>query len=296
MTVDKKVCAVIITFRPEQDAIEGFRLLRSQVHDLVVVDNGSESGMVERFRAASHELDFTLIEVGKNIGIAAAQNIGIEWAVARECMFAIFFDQDSTISEGFVAKMLHCLESDPRKERTAIVVPRYRDKRSGDTLVSRYTSDGNLELAMSSGSLIPVNLFEKIGKFKEELFIDYVDYEFSLRARSAGYVIRECHEALLLHEPAKPQRHQLFGLLPVTTASYSALRRYYLARNLVWMVQTFASRYPLICLRFVRNFVTDSLKIVLVEDGMWVKSHASMRGILDGLRGRMGRTWNSDLR
>ena len=291
MTADKKLCAIIVTFHPEQDAIEGFRLLRSQVDDLVVVDNGSESEMVERFRASSHELNFKLIEVGENIGIAAAQNIGIEWAAAQECTAVMFFDQDSAVPEGFVAKMLHCFESDPKKERTAILVPKYRDKRSGDAPVSRYTSDGDLELAMSSGSFILVNLFEEIGKFKEDLFIDYVDYEFSLRARSAGYAIRECEEAVLLHEPAKPQRRRLLGLLPVTTANYSAFRRYYRARNLIWMVQTFASRYPLICLRFVRNFVTDSVKIVLVEDEMWVKSHASMRGILDGLRGRMGRTW-----
>jgi rhamnosyltransferase len=291
MIADKKVCAIIVTFHPEQDPIEGFRLLRSQVHDLVIVDNGSESEMVERFRAASNELDFKLIEVGKNIGIAAAQNIAIEWAAAQECTFVMFFDQDSTFPEDFVARMVHCRESDPKKERTGIVVPKYRDKRSGDVLLSRRTSGGNLELAMSSGSLILVSLFKEIGNFKEDLFIDYVDYEFSLRARSAGYVIRECQEAVLLHEPANPQRHRLFGLLTVTTANYSAFRRYYLARNLVWMVKTFASQYPLICFRFVRNFVTDSVKIVLVEDDMWVKSYASMRGILDGLRGRMGRTW-----
>ncbi|MCV5831057.1 hypothetical protein OFN28_30780, partial [Escherichia coli] len=39
---------------------------------------------------------------------------------------------------------------------------------------------------IASGSLIPVDVFEKIGGMDDSLFIDYVDVEWSLRARYQG--------------------------------------------------------------------------------------------------------------
>ncbi|END16895.1 putative rhamnosyltransferase domain protein, partial [Escherichia coli P0301867.8] len=40
---------------------------------------------------------------------------------------------------------------------------------------------------MSSGSLTKVDVFKKIGLFDEDLFIDYVDYEWGWRALEKNF-------------------------------------------------------------------------------------------------------------
>ncbi len=77
------VCAVIVSFRPRREDLGNLARVRPQVEHLVVVDNGSPEEQLHLLRAASHELDFALIENGQNLGIAAALNVGVKWAQAN---------------------------------------------------------------------------------------------------------------------------------------------------------------------------------------------------------------------
>ncbi|CAN5534587.1 rhamnosyltransferase [soil metagenome] len=285
----KRVCAIIVTWQPGPAVAGELARLVSQVDGLVVVDNGSHSDLLSDIRSSSSESGFELIELHENLGLAAAQNRGIAWAQTHGFELTLFFDQDSVIPSNFVRTIVTFYDEGQSRRSLAIVAPAYRDSRLGTDLVALRTADGGLALAMCSGSLIPMTIFRNLGVFQEDLFIDYVDYEFSLRARSAGYVLKECSAAVLLHAPADPQRKLLFSLLPVTTANYSAFRRYFLSRNLIWMVRHYGVRFPVICLRFVFNFLKDSVKIALVEEESSAKLLASLRGIGDGLRGKMGR-------
>lgn len=284
-----RVCSVVVTFHPGDVLVGGLREMRAQSQGMVLVDNGSDAEELAVLRQASRDLDFRLIEAGENLGIAAAQNLGIAWAQAEQFDFVLFFDQDSAIPAAFVETLVDFFETEAHSHRVAIVVPRYRDSRLGHLLDAPHTPDGDLELAMSSGALIPIPVFDRLGNFEDSLFIDYVDYEFSLRARSAGYSLSECPTAILQHAPADPQRSKLFGLLGVTSANYGPFRRYFLARNLVWMLRNYGLQFPAINLQFLLNFFKDSAKVLLVESDSWSKTAASLRGLADGLRNRMGK-------
>ena len=118
------VCAVIVTFRPKADALENLAKVRPQVQGLVVVDNGSSAEALAPFRAAIGDLDFTLIENGENLGIATALNIGVRWAQSKDYEFVALFDQDSTVSEGFIETMLSKYRSQIEPDIYAIVTPK----------------------------------------------------------------------------------------------------------------------------------------------------------------------------
>ena len=56
---------------------------------------------------------------------------------------------------------------------------------------------------MQSGNLVNAAADEKLGDYKEEYFIDCVDYEYCLRAKRYGtYRIVQCGSAVLKHQPA----------------------------------------------------------------------------------------------
>lgn len=282
------LCAVVVTYRPSRDVIANLAMVRSQVHGLVVVDNGSSESELQFLLDASADLNFALIPNRKNLGIAAALNQGVRHAELEGYNKVILFDQDSVVTHGFIATMLQYYLDNPRRDRLAMLVPRYVDRRSGIPLPAKYVRGGGLGLSMCSGNLMPISVFREQGWFREELFIDYVDYEYCLRVRSCGYLIEECSAALLMHAPADPQLHRLFGLVPVRTANYSAFRRYFLERNMVWIVRKYGRMYPVLCINMFFNSVKDCIKILLVEDNRWEKLYCSLRGLSDGVRGRMG--------
>jgi len=288
--VANQTCAVVITFHPDEEVFKNIEKLRGQVQALVVVDNGSLPESLTLLRRASVETQFHLIENGENLGIATALNIGIRWAEHNTYPWVILFDQDSTITDAFMETMLRAYETHPHRDSLAILVPRYVDQRLGSPIPPILAKSGTLEAAMTSGSLMRISSFLQHGPLEDGLFIDAVDYEYSLRVRCNGYLISECPQAVLLHSPGTPKVHTLFGMYLFQTSNYTPIRRYYQMRNYTWIARRYWKKYPHFCLKLVISNMTNLIKILFAEDRKWEKYCYSTVGILDGLRGRMGKT------
>jgi rhamnosyltransferase len=285
-----RICAVVVTFHPDEDVLENLYKLRDQVDGLVVVDNGSSPQSIALLRRASSEIQFELIENGENLGIATALNIGIRWVERNDYHWVILFDQDSAVTDGFIATMIHAYETHPQSDRLGILVPRYVDKRSGNRIPAPLTRKGEIEIATTSGSLMLVSSFLAHGLFVDDLFIDSVDYEYSLRLRSDGYLLEECQEAVLLHSPGTPKIHRFFGIYLFQTSNYSPIRRYYQERNKIWVARKYWRKCPDSCLKLFSFSLNALVKIILAENQKWDKCYSFSMGIVDGFRGRMGRT------
>jgi len=287
--ISDNVCAVVVTFHPDSDVLENLSNVHQQVHRVVVVDNGSSSESITPIRAASSRIGFHLIENGENLGIATALNIGIRYAQCVGAEWVLLFDQDSTVTPGFTEAMLRGFASSRWGKQLAILVPRYVDKRLGGTIPGISVKDGGLEAAMTSGSLLPVSIFRDHGFFEDALFIDGVDYEYSLRLRSRGLHIEEYTDAVLLHSPGAPRIHRFRGQYLFQTHNYSPVRRYYQERNKIWVTKRYWAKFPFFCVKLFYFSVKDYFKILFAEDNKWEKLRACFYGVADGVRERMGR-------
>jgi rhamnosyltransferase len=188
-----------------------------------------------------------------------------------------------------IEAMMTCVEQESGV-KTGIFVPRYQDSRSGHILPALYDKSGNLTFAMSSGSLVRTETFRREGGYVDELFVGGVDFDFSLRLRSRGYLIRECTQALLLHEPSYPRNLTLFGVKILTTSNYSAMRRYYSERNRVWLRRMYMKDFPSLCLNLYWTSAKEYVKVLVGEKEKGRKLRLMLLGVLDGLAGKMGRT------
>lgn len=288
--IDRSVCGVVVTFRPRSEDLENFAKLRPQVQGLVVVDNGSPQETRTVLRTASRACDFTLIENGDNLGIATALNIGVKWAQSVGYRWVALFDQDSTVPPNFIDTMLRAYDSSPRRDRIALLVPRYIDSRRGIPISAIYAEDGSLQVAMTSGSLMPISIVSHEGWFEDSFFIGAVDYEYCLRLRSSGYSVEECADAVLLHAPADFTECKIHGVRLFSTSNYSAGRRYYRERNTIWMIKKYWAKYPAFFVGMLSDSAKDAIKILLAETGKRRKVYYMALGVRDGLLGRMGRT------
>jgi len=279
-----RVCAIVVTYHPDDTVVLNLAAIRKQIDMLIVVDNGSREQDLEGLVQPSDEC----ILNEENFGIARALNQGIERANLLGAEWIFLFDQDSCATEGMVDAMLEEFERSVWGERLGILVPRYRDRRLLSDIPPDRTRIG-LHAAMTSGSLLRSRTFAEHGMFVDDLFIDAVDYEFSLRLRRAGLVLEQCDSAVLLHSPGDPEVHRFGGRKIFLTANYSPVRRYYQERNKVWVARRYFRDFPFFCTRLFFFGSKDLIKIILGEHNKRIKLRFFLRGTLDGLRERMGR-------
>jgi rhamnosyltransferase len=284
------VCAVIVAFRPRVEDLGNLAEVRPQVQDLVVVDNGSPEETLQSLRSASRVLKFVLIENGDNLGIGAALNIGVRWAQSNGSHWVALFDQDSTVTDGFVAQMLIDFEYFQGQRNIMLLIPRYKDPQSGVERICGLAEDGGPFVTVTSGSLLPVAAFESCGYFNEDLFIYTVDDEYSLRLRSQGYSIALSPRAVLLHASGSPSCFRIFGKPWFRTTNYKPGVRYYISRNRIWMSLRYGVRYPRWARGALRASVVDLCRLAIAEDYRWAKVKMIFLGFRDGMLGRMGKT------
>jgi rhamnosyltransferase len=286
--LQNNVCAVIITFRPMPEHLQNVLKTRPQVEKLVVVDNGSSDAALAPFREAKDAADFHLIENGENLGIAAALNIGIKWAKVQGFEWVILFDQDSTVTDGLVATMLNAYETDPNRESIGTLVPIYIDRFSGNDMPLQQSKTGEILTVSTSSSLIPQAVFEKCGYFREDFVIDQIDYEFCLRIRAMGYRIVQCKDATLMHSLGERKEYSVGGKHLLASTHHNARRRYYIMRNRVVLFKLYWKKYPAYCYDIFTLTWKDTIKIIAVEKDKGEKIKNTLKGIFDGLTGRMG--------
>lgn len=233
------VAAVVIAFNPDGAQLRQLiEVLLPQVDYIVVVDNASNvdpSGCWADL--ATDKIRF--VRNSANLGIATAQNIGIKRSEELGAEYVLLMDQDSIPAGDMVSKLLAVIQN---QSTPACAGPRYVDDRQnnpppflqikGLRLKRWWTSElpvVPVDYLIASGCLIPMAVLQQVGGMREDLFIDYVDIEWGLRAKCAGYQSYGCFDAHMQHSlgdnPVKFRGRQL----PI----HSPLRHYYHFRNAV---------------------------------------------------------------
>lgn len=287
--IAQSVCAVIVTYHPTPEMLENASEILAQVQGLIVVDNGSSSDELEPLRAMSQTLCFQVIENRENLGVAEALNQGVRWARNSGYSWVILFDQDSRITEGFIRQMFADWESHPDRERVGSIHPKYVDPDTGTEPLVRRASDGGPVLSVTSGALMPAWIFDKIGGFASEYFIDCVDFEYCLRIRAAGYLIADSRQAVLMHAAGRANKSLSFLGFSFRPTHHSAARRYYMSRNRIALYRKYFRIFPGWILQSMNDSLRETIKCFVSEQDRARKFRSFLLGIRDGLSGRMGR-------
>lgn len=289
------ICAVIVIYHPSAEIIENVAALLDQVNEVVLVDNGSGAEAKALLERLGGHPKVIVIYNRENLGIAAALNIGVRHAKAAGYTWVATCDQDSKVTPGMIKTMLQVYDTYPQKEKVASLSPRYQDQSTMQILTSRSKSsrDEGLRYAevlvvMTSGNLIKLAVFDAVGYFNESFFIDHVDSEFCLRCASLGYKILEVNDAILLHSPGAPVQHRLLGK-PRSTSNHSIVRRYYNARNGIYVYKKFAFTHPVWVAHDAYQFLKAMIMLVLFETDRMKKLAAIFKGVIHGVSGKMGK-------
>jgi rhamnosyltransferase len=286
----QSVCAVVVTYHPSDAMIANLAEVRGQAQGLVVVDNHSNQEAQGKIREASRSIGFHLIENAQNLGIAEALNQGVKWVRGAGYPWVILFDQDSRLTPQFVENMLESWEAHPQRDLVCSIHPTYYDPEVEvvkDTVQHR-ASDGGPITSMTSGALMPVWVFDKLGWFDSDFFIDEVDAEYCYRIRAAGYIIADSRKAVLLHCTGNPERFSFLGFTCRPT-NHSATRRYYMSRNRIVVYRRYFRVFPRFVLQQMHMELIETIKCFVADRNRVRKFRSFLLGSWDGLTGRMGK-------
>lgn len=272
----KELVAVVVLYNFNEKVIENIMSYNKYCKIVYAIDNSETKSKYEHELRKIDNLEY--IRLGENYGIAKALNEGIKLAQKVNTKWVLTMDQDSYINNDIIK----VYEEELKKlnaEDIAILSPVYNIDRKK---LEVYKGIKEKEYSMQSANLINIDVYNKIGDFKEDFFIDVVDYEYCLRARKNGYKIIQCGEAILEHSPAITKEKKIFGK-KIQFGYCSPIRIYYQARNLLWTAKKYKS------IKMLEILIVKLLKILLLFDNKkkFLKYYA--KGIKDCIKNRFGK-------
>lgn len=297
MDDSSKVSAVVVTYYPDLSHLAIFiRELCAQFDNVVIVDNGTPDTNLLCDVMVGCQVEIILNKV--NLGIGAAQNIGLINSFNRDITHVVVFDQDSMVSPGFRS---HLIEAEKAlKEKgvgVAAVGPKLIDQATGNIIpfvAFRYGFKRRLSVTapeqvvecfslLSSGTLMSRESLEIVGLMREDLFLEYVDVEWGARARLHGLRSYGVAAATLFHNLGD----QRLKIGPIIVPLHSPLRHYYTMRNAVAMQKH--SAFPFYwklydIVRTVRGFIL----FACVNPPRLKQVKFMLRGLYHGVIGKSG--------
>lgn len=274
------VGAVFVTFHPDREFADRVRAMVGQVNAILIVDNGSTEDELAPVRELVADGVAESLLNGLNMGVAKALNQGLEWGDRHGFAWVVTFDQDTIPGPALVAEAGRVFDAQ-RGRPTAVIGAGWV---SGRDLKPPCDDPDGVETAavITSGSLNAVAAWRLLGGFREDLFVDYVDTEYCLRARAAGYlVVRSCVPTMD-HAIGHPTRRWLV-LREVTPSNHSPVRRYSITRNRILVWRIYWRREPRYVAHDAKAAAKELVKLLLFESDRPLKLRAMTRGLRDGL-------------
>lgn len=286
------VAAVIVLYYPKPFLLS--RLLESampQVARLFVVDNTPcwDNKLPEGLTHGTRKIVYHAN--GFNAGLASAQNNGIRRAIEDRFTHVLLLDQDSALPKGAVEGLLAAERSlIARGCPVAAVGPLFIDEKSGrrsqavrqsglrvrwQDISADETDPIETDYLIASGSLIRTSVLRKVGYMRDELFIDWVDTEWSYRAKGLGLGAYVVPTVIMRHSIGDETK----ALLGKRIYLHSSTRNYYIVRNAIYLLQN-----PKMSWKWRVTMLIYVPKYVLVHSWLSRNRVSSLMQMLHGMR------------
>lgn len=286
-----RICAVVPTFNRMQLLERCLAALLAQTRPLdevLVIDNAStepiEPRLRERFTGVSY------VRMPENTGSAGGYAAGMAYAYRNGHDWIWLMDNDAEphpdaleklMRSGLLARGGLTIVCSVVLGAVGAVSPGHRVRFRRATLgkVEATPADYarphfSVEAASNTGQLVSRATVEAIGLPRPELFIQWDDFDYSLRLRRAGGEIFVVPASRVVHHDS---------------LSTAVERQYYVIRNRIHVCKRHFGAGPSLWWLVARVVAGRTIKIAFVEDQKRLRARAVLAAVSHGLRGRLGR-------
>jgi GT2 family glycosyltransferase len=229
MMTQPLVTVVVLAYNNYLDTREclfSLRALNYAPLQLLLVDNGSTDGTAQRAREDFSGL--TIVQTGRNLGVAGGFNPGIIRALQEGADYVFILNNDTVVQQGMLEELV---QTSLGVSACGILMPKivYYDAPQRIWSAGAYyrcfppavvmrglnhLDDGSFDqveeiaFAPTCGLLIPRRTFERVGLLDDGYFFFFDDWDFSLRVRQAGMTLLYVPSACLRHKVSRTIQHK----------------------------------------------------------------------------------------
>ena len=236
------VYVVILNWNNAGDTLECLQSLQATDYSPcvpVVVDNGSTDGSVDQIHAAFPSVH--QIELGSNLGYAAGNNHGIEYALKEGADYVLVLNNDTLVDEQMLRNLVDFAEGNDHhgmigpkmfcypQEDQVFALGSFIDWSNADTINrGMFLPAADIEMSDEpepvdyiAGCCVLVSrqMLEKVGFLDPIYYLNYEDVDWGIRAIRQGFGVWYVPEAKLWHK------------VSATMGQASPINTYYMTRN-----------------------------------------------------------------
>lgn len=270
-----KLAVCVILYNPKKENIEHALKLADFFDNVYLLDNSNKA---QDNLSSKHNIRY--IPYFKNMGIAKALEDALQLAIQDKNDYLLTLDQDSVYPFNKHLQIKARL-SKLNREKDAV----YAITTNFDYEQNKNAPEKLVTFAITSGNFLDLGLMKKYDiHFPEELFIDFVDFEFNRRVLEHKLNIIQSYDYYIEHEIGNPLKKNILGI-KFTCLNHSPIRYYYRFRNAYYLKHKYPQFYKK---RSNKTLFVDKIKMKLFEDSKKEKSQMIKRGISDAKKGILG--------
>lgn len=274
-----KIPATVIWYNPDNENIKNIRTYIDYVEKLYIIDNSKENN--KKLADSLNSLKTEYVWNNGNLGIAKALNLACEKAVSEDFEWILTMDQDSSFDSDSINAYFRAFEK-MTKNNVGIISPRHILKNDIDKF-SDVKESAEVDHVMTSGNLLNLKIWEEIGRFDENLFIDEVDSEICFRIIENGYKVIQLNKIRMFHELGNLEKKNFFTR-KISVLNHNHIRKYYIMRNKFYMLK----KYKKYRSRYIYYILNDFFKVIFYEKDKLRKLKYMFKGIADFMKSKMG--------
>lgn len=285
-------CAIVVSYNAARQFFEHLMLICSQFSNIVIIDNYSDLAFQLQLQHFSKENNaISVIQNSRNLGIATALNQGVRYAKEHQFDWVMTFDQDTVVMPELLSELttlynqatvkpalIGCNYFHATLNRPAVSLSKFADAVERKTLIT-------------SGTLFQIQVFDAIGYFRDDYFIDSVDHEFCLRARNHGFRLLMSTKVLMRHSIGRMNTYHRPALFKIP--EHSALRKYYITRNCLATVFGYLFAEPVWCVKQFFRLSLELITVIFYERDKIQKIAAMGLGFVHACSSKMGELQNA---
>ena len=296
-----KVSIIILNWNSydlTQDCLLSLQKIDYPAFEVILVDNGSVDGSVEKLQQEFPCARF--IRNDRNLGFPAGNNVAIRDALTRNPDYLLLLNNDTVVAPDFLTALVRVAESDPQ---TGILNPKIYYFEPSDHIWyaggvnkpwwsfpkhlgmqkrdnGKYNQTREVSFTTGCALLIKTEVVRRIGMLDEVYFLGFEDVDWSNRALRAGYKAVYVPASRIWHKVSIVTKRNLG----------KAVKDFYYVRNSILLFRKHSPRkyWPLFALSLGRHVVyrTAGYALRLEPD----RIAALYKGIWSGCHTKIGRS------
>lgn len=276
----KKIAGTVTLYNPDDEVISNINSYLNDIGKLYVVDNSSNDTFKEKLKGMKKVV---YIPNNKNLGVATALNIGARRAIEDGYEWLLTMDQDSQFKKDAISSMLDYIEKN-KNINIGLVTP-WHNIKTGIKKPKKRVEE--MVEVMTSGNIINLDAYKKIGGYKDWLFIDGIDFEYCMNLNINGYKVIRLNYIVLDHELGDIKVKHILNR-DFVCSNHNYIRRYYMARNNHYIYDMYKEYFPEYCTLIKHGLKGAARNIFVFEKDKYRKLRNMYRGYRDYKKGIKG--------